>query len=129
MPRVTPYLVAQARTVAHLQREGLSTYQIATALGVSKPRVSQIRAQMRDLADYLGHPDPTDRLKVRRVQLHQLRGDTLRLAMAIRHDLRTLDEELEAVEIDRLTGLRTTRVSGTGKHERPNQPPDRRTRE
>ena len=35
---------------------------IAETLGVSRPRVSQIRASLNDLADYLGRPTTSDRL-------------------------------------------------------------------
>lgn len=128
--RITPHLIEQARTVATLDREGLPTIEIAAALGVSKPRVSQIRAFIPSLRDYLGDPNPTDRLKNRRLQLHQLRGDALRLAAAIRRDLRLLDEGLEAAEIDRLAGIRPgERVPRQRPSVRTKQTPTRRSRE
>lgn len=106
MARLTAHAIQQARTVAELQRDGYTTHQIAETLGVSGPRVSQIRATLHGLADYLGDPTPTERLLSRRAQLRHLRADALRLALAIRRDLTELDEELQSARIDRLLGLR-----------------------
>lgn len=102
----SPHLIAQAGRVAELLDEGYSNRRIATVLGVSNPRVSQIRNVLPQLAPYLGHPQPLDRLRGHRDQLWNLRRQVLQLATVIRNDLRELDEELEAATVDRLLGLR-----------------------
>lgn len=105
-PPLTPRFVDQARQVAELLDAGYSNLQIAGRLGVSAPRVSQIRARLPAVEDYLGTPEPNERLRCRREQLWRLRRKALELAATIRRDLRELDEELEAAGIDRLLGLR-----------------------
>jgi hypothetical protein len=105
-PPLTPRFVDQARQVAELLDAGYSNLQIAGRLGVSAPRVSQIRARLPAVEDYLGTPEPNERLRCRREQLWRLRRQALELAATIRRDLRELDEELEAAGIDRLLGLR-----------------------
>lgn len=102
----TPHLIAQARRVAELLDAGYDNRHISQDLGVSRPRVSQIRAQLRELAPYLGRPEPLDRLRTRRDQLWRLRQQVLELAVRVRDDLRELDEELQAARIDGLLGLR-----------------------
>ncbi len=99
-------LVEQAGRVAALLDAGHTNRQIAEELGVSPPRVSQIRRVLPTLSPYLGEPKPLDRLRDHRQQLWNLRRDTLRLAATIRQDLRELDEESEAATIDQLLGLR-----------------------
>jgi predicted transcriptional regulator len=103
---VTPHLVAQARRVAELIDAGYGNARIAIDLGVSRPRVSQIRRELAALEPYLGRPQTTDRLRGHREQLWSLRHDALRLAAAVRRDLRELDEELQAADIDQALGLR-----------------------
>lgn len=100
------HLIAQASRVAELLDAGYSNRKIALDLGVSNPRVSQIRSVLPQLAPYLGHAQPLDRLRGHREQLWSLRRQVLGLAAVIRDDLRELDEELEAVTVDRLLGLR-----------------------
>jgi hypothetical protein len=102
----TPHLIDQAARVAELLDQGYTNRRIAEAMGVSGPRIAQIRAVLPNLAPYLGRPVPLDRLRSHRDQLWGLRRQTLQLAFAIRRDLRELDEELEAARIDRLLGLR-----------------------
>ena len=98
--------VDQARRVAELLDAGHSNRQIAARLGVSAPRISQIRGRLPAVADYLGTPEPTERLRCHRDQLWNLRRQALELAAVIRRDLRELGEELEASDIDRILGLR-----------------------
>lgn len=105
-PTYTPHLITQARRVAELLDAGKDYRHISRELGVSRARVSQIRARLRELAPYLGRPDPLDRLRGRRDQLWRLRVQVLELATTIRRDLRALDEELESGEVDRILGLR-----------------------
>lgn len=102
----TPHFIGQARRVAELLDAGYSNRQIAVRLGVSPPRVSQIRGRLPSVEAYLGSPEPNARLRCHRDQLWRLRRQALELATAIRRDLRELDEELEAADIDRLLGLR-----------------------
>jgi hypothetical protein len=64
-----PHLIAQARRVAELLEAGDDYGHISRDLGVSRPRVSQIRSQLHELAPYLGRPDPLDRLRSRRDQI------------------------------------------------------------
>lgn len=104
--RYSPHLIAQAGRVAQLLDEGHSNRQIAEVLGVSNPRVAQIRKVLPQLAPYLGPPAPLDRLLGHREQLWRLRRDVLRLARTIRRDLRELDEELQATTVDTILGLR-----------------------
>ena len=103
---LTPRFIDQARRVAELLDAGYSNRQIAGRLGVSAARVSQIRVRLPAVEDYLGTPEPNERLRCHRDQLWRLRRHALELAAAIRRDLRELDEELEAADIDRLLGLR-----------------------
>lgn len=105
-PVPTTHLVHQARRVAELLDAGCGNAQIAADLGVSRPRVSQIRRQLPALMPYLGRPAPTDRLRSYREQLWSLRHHALELAASVRLELRALDEELEAADIDRLLELR-----------------------
>ncbi len=100
------HLVEQAGRVAALLDAGHTNRQIAEELGVSPPRISQIRRALPTLIPYLGEPKPLDRLRDHRQQLWNLRRDTLLLAATIRRDLRELDEESEAATIDLLLGLR-----------------------
>lgn len=102
----TLHFVEQACRVAELLDEGYSNRRIAEQLGVSAPRVSQIRQQLPALQSYLTPPEPTERLRSRRDQLWSLRRQALSLAATIRRDLRELNEELDAADIDRLLGLR-----------------------
>jgi hypothetical protein len=105
-PALTRRFVDQARRVAELLDAGYSNRQIAGRLGVSAARVSQIRTRLPTVEAYLGTPEPNERLRCHREQLWRLRHQALELAAAIRRDLRELDEELEAADIDRLLGLR-----------------------
>jgi len=105
--KLSPHFLEQAWTVAELLDAGYSNRRIAEQLGVSPPRVSQIRHALPGLQPYLGHPAPMDRLKSHRDQLRALRRDALRLAATVRDDLRQLEEELESANIDQLLGLRT----------------------
>ena len=105
--KLTPSLVNQARRVSELLDEGYTNRRIAEILGVSSPRISQIRQQLPQLEGYLGAPAPTERLRGHREQLRNLRREALNLARQIAADIRTLDEELESAEIDQLLGLRT----------------------
>ncbi len=102
----TPHFIGQARRVAELLNAGYSNRQIAVRLGVSPPRISQIRGRLPAVEAYLGSPEPTERLLRHRDQLWKLRCQALQLAGTIRRDLRELSEELEASDIDRLLGLR-----------------------
>ncbi len=102
----TLHFVDQARRVAELLDAGYSNRQIAADLGVSSVRISQIRGRLPALQPYLGVPQPLDRLRGHRDQLWRLRRQTLQLAAVIRRDLRELNEELEASDIDRILGLR-----------------------
>lgn len=106
MRTITPHLVYQAGRVAELLDAGHSQSQIGRILGVSGPRIAEIKRRLPELSDYLGKPDPLDRLRSRRAQLWSLRRQTLELAATIRRDLREVDEELGAVQLDLLLGLR-----------------------
>ncbi|MBA3688378.1 MAG: hypothetical protein H0W81_06090 [Chloroflexi bacterium] len=106
MKGLTPHLIEQACRVAELLDEGYSNRRIAQEMGVSGPRVSQIRVQLPVLQPYLARPEPMERLRCRRDQLWSLRHQALALVAAIRKDLRELDEEPEAVRTDRIMGLR-----------------------
>ncbi len=106
MKAPTLHFVEQACRVAELLEEGYSNRRIAEELGVSAPRVSQIRQQLPELQPYLAPPEPMERLRCRRDQLWNIRRQALSLAAAIRRDLRELTEELDAADIDRLLGLR-----------------------
>jgi predicted transcriptional regulator len=106
MKAPTLHFVEQACRVAELLDEGYSNRRIAEQLRVSGPRVSQIRQQLPALQPYLSQPKPTERLLSRRDQLWSLRRQALALVAAIRRDLRELEEELEAAEIDKVLGLR-----------------------
>ena len=102
----TKHGIDQARRVWELLDAGYSNKAIAEQLGVSGPRISQIRRQLPVLAPYLGRPRPLARLGSHRGQLWELRRQTLALAATIRRDLRDLDEELQAAYIDQHLGLR-----------------------
>ena len=102
----TPHFMHQASRVAELLDAGYSNRQIAARLGVSAPRISQIRVRLPSVEAYLGTPEPNARLRSHREQLWRLRHQALELAAAIRRDLRELSEEVEAAEIDRILGLR-----------------------
>ena len=102
----TPHFMHQASRVAELLDAGYSNRQIAVRLGVSAPRISQIRARLPSVEAYLGTPEPNARLRSHREQLWRLRRQALELAAAIRHDLRELSEEVDAADIDRILGLR-----------------------
>lgn len=104
----TPHLIAQAGQVAELLDAGLTNKRIAEQMGVSAPRIAQIRAQLRELQPYLGRPAPLERLTGHRQQLWALRRDALTLAASIRRDLRELEEELDAAHVDRILGLRAS---------------------
>ena len=104
--RYSPHLIAQASRVAELLDAGYSNRRIAAILGVSGPRIAQIRHVLPELSPYLGQPDPLDRLRGHRDQLWSLRHQVLELAATIRRDLRELDEELQAANVDSLLGLR-----------------------
>jgi hypothetical protein len=106
MTTFSPHLIAQGTRVAELLDAGFTNKRIAAVLGVSAPRVAQIRRLLPALAPYLGRPRPTDRLRSHREQLWILRRDALDLAATIRRDLRALDEELEAAQLDQVLGLR-----------------------
>jgi hypothetical protein len=103
----SPHLIDQATRVAELLDQGYSNRRIGEVMGVSGPRIAQIRQRLPALRAYLGNPEPTDRLRGHREQLWSLRRDALALAAAVRADLRELNEELQAQEIDRLLGLRS----------------------
>ena len=100
------HLIEQAIRVAELTEAGYTHGAIAAELGVSRPRISQIRAVLPGVREYLGEPNVSHRLLEKRDQLSQLRRSALRLAAAVRRDLRELEEELGAAENDRLLGLR-----------------------
>jgi hypothetical protein len=102
----TRHFIAQAAEVAKLLDEGKSNREIAERMGVSAPRVAQIRHQLPWVREYLGNPAPNHRLRSHRAQLWALRRETLALAAVLRRDLRELDEELEAAQMDRQLGLR-----------------------
>ncbi len=103
---LTPHFIDQARRVAELLDAGYSNRHIATSLGVSAARISQIRGRLPAVEPYLGSPEPTERLRCHRDQLWRLRTQALELAAVIRRDLRELSEELDAANIDRILGLR-----------------------
>ena len=111
----TPHLVSQAARVAELLDQGWTHRRIAEAMGVSQPRIAQIRSLLPELEPYLGHAAPLDRLRSHRDQLWRLRHDVLQLANAIRRDLHELDEELESARVDQILGLR---AEGTNHHDR-----------
>jgi predicted transcriptional regulator len=96
----------QARRVAELLDAGYATGAIADMLGVTGPRVSQIKRRLPTLREYLGQPAPTDRLQARREELITLRRQVLAIGRLIRQDVRAIDEELSAYRIDQLLGLR-----------------------
>lgn len=102
----TPHFIDQARRVAELLDNGYTNRQVASQLGVSPVRISQIRTRLPAVAPYLGSPEPSARLRSHREQLWSLRRQALELAGTIRRDLRELDEELGAADIDRVLGLR-----------------------
>jgi hypothetical protein len=107
-PEPTPHLIAQAGRIAELLDQGYTHRQIGDQLGVSSVRVSQVKQLLPSLAAYLGQPAPLERLRSHREQLWRLRRETLELAATIRRDLRELDEEVQAAEVDRLLGLRAS---------------------
>jgi hypothetical protein len=102
----TAHLIAQASRIAEMLAEGLTQAQMGQTLGVSGPRIAEIKRLLPQLTPYLGHPQPTERLRSQREQLWALRRQALELAATIRRDLRELDQELEAAQLDRLLGLR-----------------------
>ena len=104
---LTARFVEQATQVSEMLDAGYSNRRIAEVLGVSAPRISQIRQQLPEVAPYLGTADPLGRLRGHREQLTSLRRQTLMLAATIRRDLSSLEEELEAADIDHLLGLRS----------------------
>lgn len=103
---MTVRFAEQAAQVAKLLDAGYSNRRIAEAMGVSAPRISQIRSRLPEITAYVGNPEPTSRLRSRRDQLWRLRREALELAAAIRRDLQELNEELQAADIDRSLGLR-----------------------
>jgi len=102
-----PELNDQARRVREMLDRGLSRRQIAEAMGVTSPRITQIIGNNPELLRYHRRPGQVaGRLYTYRQDLVRLRHATNDLAKLIRRDLRELDEELEAYELDRLLGLR-----------------------
>ena len=98
---------AQARQIAEMLDQGLTRRQIGSELGVSGPRVTQIIGNHPELLRYQRRPGQVaSRLYAYRRDLVRLRRAALDLATIIRRDLRELDEELEAYEVDRQLGLR-----------------------
>jgi predicted transcriptional regulator len=106
MKRYSEYTVTQAGRVAELVAAGYSNADIAEQLGVSRPRISQIRHMLPAIRDQLTQPEPTKRLQEKRDRLYALRHQALLLAASIRRDLRELDEELESANTDRVLGFR-----------------------
>jgi predicted transcriptional regulator len=102
----TLHSIEQACRVAELLEAGYSNRRIGEQLGVSGPRVSQIRQKLPALEPYMSTPRPTERLRSHRDQLWSLRRQALALAASVRGDLRELEEELEAARVDRILGLR-----------------------
>ena len=97
----------QAKRVHELLDRGLSRRQIAEELGVSSPRITQIIGKNPELLRYHRRPGQVAaRLYTYRQDLIRLRHATNDLAKLIRRDLRELDEELAAYELDRMLGLR-----------------------
>lgn len=99
--------VPRVRRVAEMLERGLSRREIADALGLSSPRVTQIIGNNPELMRYQRRPSQAAaRLYAYQQDLVRLRHATLDLAKTIRRDLRELNEELEAYEVDRALGLR-----------------------
>jgi hypothetical protein len=90
----TPHLIAQAARVAELLDQGYTNREIGRDLGVSGPRVAQIRGILPELKPYIGKPARLDRLRGHGEQLWILRRQVLQLAAPIRRDLTELDEEI-----------------------------------
>jgi hypothetical protein len=105
----TPHLIAQASRIAELLDRGYTQNQMGELLGVSGPRIAEIKRVLPRLRPYLGNPEPTERLRSQRDQLWALRREALTLAATIRRDLRELDEELQSARIDGILGHRLWR--------------------
>lgn len=101
-------MTPQAERVRELLTEGLTRKQIAERLGVSAPRVTQIITSTPALIPYQRRPDqPSARLRSYRNDLIRLRHAALDVSRSIRRELKALDEELQAYELDKLLGLRS----------------------
>jgi transposase-like protein len=105
-PPYTRHAIEQATRVAELLDAGYSLAGVAKELGVSRPRISQIRRTLPHLQASLGDHTPTARLRRHRAHLVALRNEALALAGAIRRDLREVNEELQSAEVDAILGLR-----------------------
>ena len=107
MPRITPYAIEQAAIVAHHLAEGRTHREIAQIIGKSRPRVSQVRKRLAELAPYLNRPaDPSEHLLNHRTQLHSLQRQVLELAAAIRRELHAIDDVRESAQVDKILGIR-----------------------
>jgi hypothetical protein len=98
--------IAQANRVAELLAAGYTVRAIARELNLTSPRISQIKRALPELQAFIRTKPVETRLEWRRDELVSLRREALALARKIGQDLRELQEELEAVETDRILGLR-----------------------
>ena len=93
--------------LGRLLEKGLTRRQIAERLGISNPRVSQIIRNHPELIRRQARPELiASRLRGYREDLIRIRTATLHLGRQVSRELRTLNEELEAYEIDTQLGLR-----------------------
>ena len=100
----TPHLIRPGRAGSPSSSTRLhQPARSAEAMGVSRSAIAADQVAVCPNCHRISDArSPLDRLRSHRDQLWSLRRQTLQLAATIRHDLRELDEELEAARVDRL---------------------------
>jgi hypothetical protein len=86
----------------------LSQVAIGRRIGISGPAVNQAinrNPELRELRTSRSATE-TQRLIAYRSQLQNVLLEVRRLAVRINRSIRTLDEELQSIEVDHLNGLR-----------------------
>lgn len=110
----TPAKIARATLIAEAVSAGLTHKQIGEQLGLSGPRITQVIT--REIPILRHHPEapaslrdfrPHPRALIQyRNTLWTMRHELAGIQGEIRKELQTIDEELQAYQIDQLLGLR-----------------------
>jgi hypothetical protein len=94
--------------ISEMMQAGHSQRAIGQALGISGPAVAQRIARSPELRRLRTQCTNSEhqRLRAYRSELSQTYDAVRRLGLDIKGSIAALDEELEAIEIDRILGLR-----------------------